>query len=173
MLLQQTPTPCWHGEKVIRVSVSTASSARSTRRVRSAVPSLSSSSSLSTSSSGSSNGRRLSDKFKGGDVLLLTPRYPFRGNDFPPREGLVMDVREDYLTLGVSNTWPMGLVEMRKHVNGYIVRTDRVSSTVPLRAWRMALDQLGKDVGGTPRSCWPTFTTMITAARRHPRLRRP
>ena len=39
-------------------------------------------------------------------------------------------------------------MEMRKHVHGYPVRLDRVSSTVPLRAQRLALDKLGKDGGG-------------------------
>lgn len=132
-----------HGEKIVRVSVSTSAktNAKSPRR--------GGSSTTQSSSSGSRDARRLRDKFKRGDVLLLTPRSSFRGKDVPPREGLVMDVGGDYLTLGIGSSWPLGLLEMRKHIDGYRVRLDRISSTVPLRAQRMALDRLRKDEGGS------------------------
>lgn len=38
---------------------------------------------------------------------------------------------------------------MRKNIDGYRVRLDRVSSTVPLRAQRLALERLRKDDGGS------------------------
>jgi hypothetical protein len=60
-----------------------------------------------------------------------------------------MDVSSDFLTLGIGSSWPAGMMEMRKHVDGYRVRLDRVSSTVPLRAQRLALERLRKDDGGS------------------------
>jgi len=146
-----------HGEKIVRVRVPTSRATGKKdgmvppRRDGSSVlppPSPSSSSSSSSTSFGPKDRRPLREKFKRGDVLLLTPRSSFRGKEVPPREGLVTDVGSDYLTLGVGSTWPSGLMEMRKHVHGYPVRLDRVSSTVPLRAQRLALDKLGKDGGG-------------------------
>ena len=70
-------------------------------------------------------GTNLREKFKRGDALLLTPQTSFRGKDITPREGLVMDVGSDFLTLGVGPVWPAGLMEMRKHFEGYQVRLDR------------------------------------------------
>jgi len=67
----------------------------------------------------------LREKFKRGDALLLTPQTSFRGKDITPREGLVMDVGSDFITLGVGPSWPGGLMEMRKHFEGYQVRLDR------------------------------------------------
>lgn len=88
----------------------------------------------------------LREKFKHGDVLVMTPEIQFRGKDVAPREGLVMDVGRDYLTLGVGSSWPAGVMEMRKH--NYAVRLDRSLSNVPLRAQRMALDKLRKGHAG-------------------------
>lgn len=34
-------------------------------------------------------GERLREKFKRGDVLVMTPEIPFRGKDIAPREGKV------------------------------------------------------------------------------------
>jgi len=67
----------------------------------------------------------LREKFKRGDALLLTPQTSFRGKDITPREGLVMDVGSDFITLGVGPSWPVGLMEMRKNFEGYQVRLDR------------------------------------------------
>ena len=67
----------------------------------------------------------LREKFKRGDALLLTPQTSFRGKDITPREGLVMDVGSDFITLGVGPAWPVGLMEMRKNFEGYQVRLDR------------------------------------------------
>lgn len=61
--------------------------------------------------------------------------------------GLVMEVGQDYLTLGVGSSWPAGVMEMRKHDN-YNVRLDKTISSVPLRAQRMSLEQLRKGRAG-------------------------
>lgn len=90
---------------------------------------------------------KLREKFKQGDVLVMTPEIQFRGKDIAPREGLVMDVGQDYLTLGVGSSWPVGVMESRKHDN-YCVRLDRTLSNVPLRAQRMALQKLRKGEAG-------------------------
>lgn len=92
--------------------------------------------------------KKLRDKFKRGDVLVMTPQNSFRGKDVPPREGLVMDVGQDYLTLGVGTSWPVGVMEMRKH-DSYRVRLDRSLSNVPLRAQRLSLDKLRKGKAGS------------------------
>ena len=91
---------------------------------------------------------KLREKFKRGDALLLSPQTSFRGKDIAPKEGLVMDVGNDYLTLGIGPSWPLGLMEMRKHYEGYTVRLDRSISNVPLKAQRMALDKLRKGKAG-------------------------
>jgi len=92
--------------------------------------------------------KKLREKFKRGDVLVLTPEVQFRGKDVPPREGLVMDVGTEYLTLGVGSSWPAGVMEMRKHDN-YRARLDRSMSNVPLRAQRAALEKLRRGEAGT------------------------
>jgi len=92
--------------------------------------------------------KKLRDKFKRGDVLLFTPEINFQGKELPPREGLVMDVGHDYITLGIGTSWPVGLMELRKH-DTYRVRLDRSTSGVPLRAQRMALDKLRKGEAGS------------------------
>lgn len=93
--------------------------------------------------------KKLREKFKRGDALVLTPRVAFRGKEVPPREGLVMDVGHDYLTLGVGASWPAGLMEMRKHYDYYGVRLDRSPSSAPLRAQLSALDVLRKGEAGS------------------------
>jgi len=118
-----------YGEKIVRVTLSTI-----TRM---------------NGSSGSVSEKKLRDKFKRGDALVLTPQILFRGKDIEPKEGLVMDVGDDYLTLGVGNTWPLGLMEMRKHPDTYRVRLDRSLSNVPLRAQRTSLDKLRKGEAGS------------------------
>ncbi|KAL3792425.1 hypothetical protein HJC23_001543 [Cyclotella cryptica] len=114
----------------------------------------------------------LREKFKRGDVLVMTPEIQFRGKDITPREGLVMDVGRDYLTLGVGTSWPAGLMEMRKHDN-YIVRLDRSLSNIPLRAQRMALDKLRRgDAGFAANSIVQLFyessTKYLNASREMP-----
>ena len=129
-----TPESELFGEKVVRISIT---NSKSSRR---------------DNDDGSLDGlkeRKLRDNFKRGDVLLLTPRASFRGKEIEPREGIVMDVSSDFLTLGIGSSWPAGMIEMRKNIDGYRVRLDRVSSTVPLRAQRLALERLRKDDGGS------------------------
>lgn len=105
---------------------------------------------LNGSSDSSSNSRmKLRDKFKRGDALVLTPQISFRGKDIDPKEGLVLDVGHDYMTLGVGNSWPLGLMEMRKHPDTYRVRLDRSMSSVPLTAQRKSLDKLRKGEAGS------------------------
>jgi len=77
----------------------------------------------------------LREKFKRGDALLLTPLTSFRGKDITPREGLVMDVGSDFITLGVGPAWPVGLMEMRKHFEGYQVRLDRKVRVINMKYW--------------------------------------
>lgn len=129
-----TPESELFGEKVVRVSIA---NSKSSRRID------------NDGSIDGSKERKLREIFKRGDVLLLTPRASFRGKDIEPREGIVMDVSSDFLTLGIGSSWPAGMMEMRKHVDDYRVRLDRVSSTVPLRAQRLALERLRKDDGGS------------------------
>lgn len=52
---------------------------------------------------------RLRDRFTKGDVLVLTPEVGLGGRDPIPREGLVVDVGKDWISLGVGNSWPLGL----------------------------------------------------------------
>jgi DNA polymerase III delta prime subunit len=133
-----TPESELFGEKIVRVTIFDATSRRT----------LASGGNQQTNSQ-TSKRYKLRDKFKRGDVLMLTPQISFRGkDDLPPREGLVMDVGNDYLTLGVGSTWPLGLIEMRKNVDSYRVRLDRSVSGVPLRAQRMALEKLRKGKAG-------------------------
>jgi regulator of nonsense transcripts 1 len=129
-----TPESELFGEKVVRVSITNSKSSRHDN---------------DDGSIDGSKERKLRDIFKRGDVLLLTPRASFRGKDIEPREGIVMDVSSDFLTLGIGSSWPAGMMEMRKNIDGYRVRLDRVSSTVPLRAQRLALERLRKDDGGS------------------------
>lgn len=58
-----------------------------------------------------------------------------------------MDVGTDYLTLGVGNTWPSGVMEMRKH-DLYRARLDKSLSAVPLRAQITGLELLRKGNAG-------------------------
>ena len=102
-----------------------------------------------TNGSGNDSKSKLRDKFKRGDVLVMTPQISFRGKEIEPKEGLVMDVGRDYMTLGVGNQWPLGLMEMRKHPDTYRVRLDRSLSNVPLRVQRTSLDKLRKGEAGS------------------------
>ena len=96
--------------------------------------------------------QQVRDRFKRGDALLLSPQISFRGKDVLPKEGLVIDVGRDYLTLGVGTSWPTGLMEMRKH-DIYRVRLDRSLSNVPLRAQQISLEKLRKGQAGMWLSC--------------------
>ena len=116
------------GEKIIRVELQQFSSSRLRR---------------------DDNDTKLREKFKRGDALLITPLTSFRGKEIDPREGLVIDVGSDYLTLGVGSAWPKGLLEMRKHYQGYTIRLDRSLSNVPLKAQRVALEKLRKGQAGS------------------------
>jgi superfamily I DNA and/or RNA helicase len=87
------------------------------------------------------------DRFTKGDVLLMTPLVA--GVDPIPRECLVVDVGEDWLTVGVGPSWPKGLYEARKHPGAYIIRMDRAAPAGPLRFQRMAFEQLRKGEAGS------------------------
>ena len=91
--------------------------------------------------------KKLQDRFKRGDALSLSPLMTFRGKEILPREGLVMEVGKDYLTLGVGSSWPSGLMEMRKY-DTYLVRLDRSLSNTPLKAQEASLEQLRRGEGG-------------------------
>lgn len=86
------------------------------------------------------------DRFTKGDVLLLTPLVP--DVDPIPRECLVIEVGQDWLTVGVGPSWPKGLYEARKHPGAYRIRVDRAAPQAPMRFQRMALEQLRKGEAG-------------------------
>mmetsp|Transcript_27350 Transcript_27350/g.40378 ORF Transcript_27350/g.40378 Transcript_27350/m.40378 type:complete len:757 (+) Transcript_27350:27-2297(+) len=85
---------------------------------------------------------RLRERFNRGDVLVLTPEVSIGGKDPIPREGLVIDVGTDWITLGVGSSWPVGLWERRRNAGAYLVRLDRTAPQAPLKAQRNALQRL-------------------------------
>lgn len=87
------------------------------------------------------------DRFSRGDVLLVTPNVP--NVDPIPKEGLVVDVGKDWMTLGVGSSWPVGLWEARKLAGFYRIRLDRTASQAPLKAQRDALERLRRGLGGS------------------------
>lgn len=91
---------------------------------------------------------RLRDRFTRGDVLVLTPEVGVGGRDPIPREGLVVDVGKDWISLGVGNSWPLGLWELRRQAGAYVVRLDRTAPQAPLKAQRNALSRLRKGKAG-------------------------
>lgn len=91
---------------------------------------------------------RLRDRFTRGDVLVLTPEIGIGGRDPIPREGLVVDVGKDWISLGVGPSWPLGLWELRRQAGAYIVRLDRTAPQAPLKAQRSALGRLRKGEAG-------------------------
>lgn len=98
------------------------------------------------------------DKFTRGDVLVMTStptaassfgfsdrsrsRNNRQGNEpsVVPREGLVIDVGADWLTLGVGPTWPAGLWEARKDPGAFVVRLDRAGTSFDMRYHCARLD---------------------------------
>jgi len=76
-----TPETELYGEKIVRVTIPQPPQSR-------------------RSSNNNDDGHKLRDKFKRGDVLVMTPQMQFKGRDVTPREGLVMDVGRDYISLG-------------------------------------------------------------------------
>ena len=76
-----TPETELYGEKIVRVTIPQPPTSR-------------------RSSHNNDDGHKLRDKFKRGDVLVMTPQMQFKGRDVTPREGLVMDVGRDYISLG-------------------------------------------------------------------------
>ena len=90
----------------------------------------------------------LRNKFNRGDVLVLTPEMGYQGKDPMPREGLVVDVGKDWLTMGVGASWPQGLWEMRKSAGAYLVRIDRTAPQAPLKAQKTSLQRLRKGIAG-------------------------
>ena len=91
---------------------------------------------------------RLRDRFTRGDVLVLTPEIGIGGRDPIPREGLVVDVGKDWISLGVGPSWPLGLWELRRQAGAFIVRLDRTAPQAPLKAQRNALARLRKGEAG-------------------------
>jgi regulator of nonsense transcripts 1 len=102
--------------------------------------------------------KRLKEKFTRGDVLVLTPtpisgdrsyRNPQRNpQTIVPRECLVVDVGNDWLTLAVGPSWIPGLWETRKDPGGFTVRLDRTAPQAPLKAQKNALQRLRKGSAG-------------------------
>ena len=90
----------------------------------------------------------LRNKFNRGDVLVLTPEMGYQGKDPMPREGLVVDVGKDWLTMGVGASWPQGLWEMRKHAGAYLVRIDRTAPQAPMKAQKTSLQRVRKGIAG-------------------------
>ena len=106
--------------------------------------------------------KRLKDKFTRGDVLVLT-HTPISGDrsyrnsrsrtqTVVPRECLVVDVGNDWITLAVGPSWIPGLWEARKDPGGFTVRLDRTAPQAPLKAQRNALEQLKKGAAGQAAS---------------------
>lgn len=91
--------------------------------------------------------RYLRDRFSKGDVLLMTALMP--DMDTIPRECLVTDVGEDWLTVGVGPSWPKGLYEFRRQVGAYRVRMDRAAPQAPLKFQQRALELLRKGEAGS------------------------
>lgn len=103
-------------------------------------------------------GDRLKEKFTRGDVLVLT-QTPIPGDrsfrnprripqTVIPRECLVMDVGNDWITLAVGPSWIPGLWEARKDPGGFTVRLDRTAPQAPLKAQQNALQRLRKGSAG-------------------------
>jgi hypothetical protein len=91
---------------------------------------------------------KLRDKFSRGDVLMMTPTLGVKEDDIIPRECLIVDVGDDWLTAGVGTSWPKGLWEARKMTGFFQVRLDRTAARAPLRAQQEALDLLRKGNAG-------------------------
>lgn len=91
---------------------------------------------------------RFRDRFNRGDVLTLTPEMSYAGKDPVPREGLVVDVGKDWISLGVGPSWPAGLWEMRRTTGAYLLRLDRTAPKAPLKAQTSALQRLRKGQAG-------------------------
>jgi hypothetical protein len=104
------------------------------------------------------NGKLMRESFSRGDVLVLTPEMDSglgRRTDYPiiPRECLVVDVGNDWLTVAVGPTWPIGLWETRKKNTGaFLVRLDRTAPQAPMKAQRDALEKLRLGEGGKAAS---------------------
>lgn len=102
--------------------------------------------------------KRLKEKFTRGDVLVMTHtpvsgdrlyRNPQRNpQTIVPRECLVVDVGNDWLTLAIGPSWIPGLWETRKDPGGFTVRLDRTAPQAPLKAQQNALQRLRKGSAG-------------------------
>lgn len=99
------------------------------------------------------NGKLLRDNFARGDVLVMTQENDGLGRtlEYPvvPRECLVVDVGDDWLTVAVGNSWPLGLWESRRRNTGaFLVRLDRTAAQAPMKAQKNALDLLRQNKAG-------------------------
>ncbi len=99
------------------------------------------------------NGKLLRDNFTRGDVLVMTQENDGLGRtlEYPvvPRECLVVDVGDDWLTVAIGNSWPLGLWESRRRNTGaFLVRLDRTAAQAPMKAQKNALDLLRQNKAG-------------------------
>jgi hypothetical protein len=99
------------------------------------------------------NGKLLRDNFARGDVLVMTQENDGLGRtlEYPvaPRECLVVDVGDNWLTVAVGNSWPLGLWESRrKNTGAFLVRLDRTAAQAPMKAQKNALDLLRQNNAG-------------------------
>ena len=92
---------------------------------------------------------RLRDRFRRGDVLLLSPedRAP-RDRQFLPRDVVVVDAGADWLAVGAGARWPKGVWESRRRPGSCAVRLDRAAPRAPLEAQRDALARVAAGAAG-------------------------
>ena len=96
---------------------------------------------------------RLADRFSRGDVLVLradsnSPAWSSATEPFVPRECCVVEAGEDWLTLGVGISWPVGLWEARRRPGSFGVALERAAPQAPLKAQREALELTRKGTAG-------------------------
>jgi hypothetical protein len=100
---------------------------------------------------------RLADRFSRGDILILSPddRSPrLLRNEamFFPRECCVVETGDDWLTVGVGKTWPVGLWEARRQPGSFGVVLDRAVPQAALLAQQEALQLVRRGAAGEAAS---------------------
>ena len=96
---------------------------------------------------------RLADRFARGDVLVLradsnSPAWGSATEPFVPRECCVVEAGEEWLTIGVGISWPVGLWEARRRPGSFGVALERAAPQAPLKAQREALELTRKGTAG-------------------------
>ena len=86
----------------------------------------------------------LADRFSRGDVLVMSqsdrrPAWSRAATRFAPRECCVVETGDDWVSVSVGLSWPVGLWEARRRPGSFGVRLDRVAPQGPLKAQREAL----------------------------------